>query len=256
MRTDEIRIAELLTYYLASRVPSNDVSYSSGEDPPDAYIHVGEVTYPLEITSTEVPRDSVFGERKVRERTYEESHRRLLKEVEEEAKGDKSLIGKYAISFSKPIASQEFSTYRSIFKEELHKLLRNLHSAPVGFDTTIEHDFSELAWIYKLSDQGSKLYEVFQDGAWTESPEFIDFFRSLINKAIDNKLEVLSKVLDPSQCILAIRNTYGLADPQTLLALRSRIAEEKPLFHSVIIVFGNHLFVLQSIRPEWIAGDA
>ena len=110
MRSDEIKVADLVTRFTASLEPSMDVSYSPGEDPPDAYIHFGAEILPLEITTIEVQRHPAFGDGTVREITYDQSHRRILQEIEKEVIEEKKLNGKYAISFSKPLASEQFST--------------------------------------------------------------------------------------------------------------------------------------------------
>jgi hypothetical protein len=122
--------------------------------------------------------------------------------------------------------------------------------SPVGFQEVLYHDYLELAWVYKLSDKGNKLYEIFEDGAWTESPEFIELVRSIIGKVIINKIEKISRVLDPSRCILAIVNSYGLADDQAIRMACDNLVEVS-VFHTVLILNNHRLLVIQSANPEW-----
>lgn len=256
MREDEIRVAELISQYLSSIYFGIEVNYLPGENPPDAYQLIGNEIYPLEITSTEVDREPIFGIGKIRERTYEASHRAILRDVQEEFIEEDNFIGKYAISFSKPLADHDFSTYRSLFIEKLKQVLFQLSSAPVGSDATVEHEYESLAWVYKLSDKGLRLYDVFQDGGWIESPEFLEFFYSLITKAIDTKIEKLSNSIDLSRYILAIRNTYRLADMNTLISTRARFADKKLPFHTVFVVHGEQVFAIKSQNSDWIVGAA
>jgi hypothetical protein len=250
MRSYEIRIADMVTRFIASKEPSMGVSFSPGENPPDAYIHLVEEILPLEITTTEVQRDPAFGDMTVREITYEESHRRLLQEIEKEAIEDKKLNGKYAISFSKPLASEQFSTYKAIFKSMLLRLIEDSIESPAGFQEALYHDYLKLAWVYKLSDKGKKLYGIFEDGALTESPEFIELVRSIIRKVIKTKIEKISRVVDPSRCILAIVNSYGLADDQAIRMACDDLVEVS-VFHTVLIFNSNRLLVIHSANPAW-----
>ena len=86
MRKEEINTAELVTKYILALDPSKAVSYSEGEDPPDAYLHYDNTKIPLEITTTEIPRNPVFGEPSIRELTYEKSHENLITGIENEAR--------------------------------------------------------------------------------------------------------------------------------------------------------------------------
>jgi len=255
MREDEVQIAELISRYLSSRYPEVEVYYSPGEDPPDAYQYVGNDIYPLEITSTEVYREPIYGEGEVLERTYEISHREILRVAEKEIAEEESLIGRYAITFSKPLADHDFSSYKSLFIAKLKQVLVQLSSLPVGSDASIEHEFKDLAWVYKVSDKGSKLYEVFEDGALTESPEFLEFFCSLITRAIKTKIKKLSG-FNPTACILAIRNTYGLADMNTFVATRAKFSECNSPFHTIFVIHGELVYAISSLNSDWMLGDA
>ena len=255
MRKDEIRAAEQILSYFGSRIPYEKTSYTPGEDPPDAYLNVGNETYALEITSTEVARQPIFGEDSIREFTYMHSHRRILKDVEREAIEAGELHGKYVVTFFKPIATNDFSSHRSFFKSRLLERLKELSSAPVGSDRTIDLDYTELAWVYKLSDKGAKLYDVFEDDATTESPEFKEFVRNLILCAIKKKFDKVLPVADPAESVLAIIDTYGLAGPQTIVHACEDL-QELSWFHTVIMLHGKHTLILHSKRADWFVGDA
>ena len=134
MREDEKYATNSISKFIKSREPSLNISWRPGEDPPDAYLSIGDNELLLEITSTEVFREPFFGENKIRERTYLISHRDLVKEIEQEAIKQGKLCGKYFITFSKPLSSDKFSTYRLVFKSLLLELLNDSKTNAVGFD--------------------------------------------------------------------------------------------------------------------------
>jgi hypothetical protein len=255
MRKDEIRAAELIVEFIKSRDPCEKVSYIPGEDPPDAYIMLNGQAIPLEITTTEVLRKPIFGEDDVREITYEQSNRNLLKEVEVLLQEQGALIGRYVVGFSKPLSSVQFSHYRQVVIDRLVEILQSLSSSPVSSEDFVQYRDSALAWIYKINKNGSKIYYEFDNEALTDTPEFIDFIHSLLVKAIDSKLKKLSLHLKPSECILVIINSYGLAESSSIIKAASGI-DRIDDFHTVVVLQGEYPIVLHSIRPDWSLSDA
>ncbi len=255
MREEEKFVSELITKYIASLDPSQKISYSPGEDPPDSYLHYGKLDIPLEITSTEIEREPIFGKANILEITYERSHRKLLNDIERKAKKQNILKGTYVISFTKPLASENFAKIKSKFESLILNSLNKLCSEPVGFEETILHDHVSLAWVYKISENGAKLYDSYQDGALTESPEFLNYYRSVITKALNTKIEKLPTISNPIDCILAIINSYYLADHQAIHSACAMIPELKQ-FHTVIIINEKDVIVVHSINPEWSKDDA
>jgi hypothetical protein len=250
MREYEIKAAQSISNFIAARESPKTVSWYPGEDPPDAYIKMDNKLLPLEITSTEVFRDPLWGQEKVLERTYEISHRDMVKEIEREAIEQEKLRGKYVITFSKPLSSKDFSTYKSVFKSLLIELLNASKISPAAFEQNVVLDDVVLASVYKSSEEGGRLYEAFEDGAWTESTEFIEFVQSVIRKAVEIKVEKLSPKVDLSESLLAIVNTYGLADDR---AMKSAYEDLEGLsrFHSVFILNGNQIMVPHSVEHKW-----
>lgn len=251
MRKEEINTAELVTKYILALDPSKAVSYSEGEDPPDAYLHYDNTKIPLEITTTEIPRNPVFGEPSIRELTYEKSHENLITGIENEARKQDILNGVYVISFQKPLASEDFSTLKKTFETLVLSILNSSSSASSGFSQSIVYDYHELAWIYKASDTGARIFPSFNDGAWTESPEFVDFYRSVITKSVSIKIEKLSPIYNSSDCILAINNSYALADLQAIKKACKNLPELAK-FHSVFIIQENSPIIVHSICVDWI----
>jgi hypothetical protein len=250
MREDEKKIAKLVEDYINTILPSKKVSVSDGEDPPDAYLHYENDKFPFEITTTEIPRDPTFGEPSIRELTYENSHIKLIKDIEQKVINKNLLSGVYVLNFQRPLDSEDFSSTKSIFTSEVLDILRKSQSENIGFADTVIQEFRALAWIYKIHDQGSMLSCSFQDGAWPESPEFINFYRSVLSNSIDTKIEKFSKVCNTLDGILAIRNSYPLVNSSIIMRVCKGI-NKLSSFHTVIIVHENVPLIVHSSFNDW-----
>jgi hypothetical protein len=250
MREYEIKAAQSISNFITAQESPQTVSWYPGEDPPDAYLKLNSKLLPLEITSTEVFRAPFWGQGKVLERTYEITHRDMVKEIEREVIEQEKLRGKYVITFSRPLSSKNFFTYKSVFKSLLIELLNTSKTSPMGFEENVIYEDVVLASVYKSSEEGGRLYEAFEDGAWTESTEFIEFVQSVIRKAVEIKVEKLSPKVDLSKSLLAIVNTYGLAD-DNVIKLACENLEGLLRFHSVFILNGNQILVPHFVEHKW-----
>jgi hypothetical protein len=256
MRRDEQLVAQEIEAYIRARALGMQVSLEPGSNPPDFVLIIGPETFPLEVTSTEVWRDPSFGQGQVRERTFENSHTKLLKELEEEAIKTGAIQGRYAIAFEAPLSAQEFPKRRTEFQSALLSILRSSREHPQGFQVDIELDGKPVASAYKLAEEGSRVFEVFEDGAWTEAPEFIALVRGMLLRAIDIKRRKLEGKAPPARSILAILNTYGLADRQALLQAAESLKSEMSHFHTVFLVDQRHVLPIHSVNAKWRGGDA
>jgi len=255
MRPEETAAADATVRYVKSRLPDSVVSSRPGEDPPDFLLSVDNATFPLEVTSTEAWQQPTLGAGQVRERTFHSSHRRLLRDIQDRAAKSQRLQGKYAVSFSAPLSVENFRATKSAFAEALASILDASKDEPMGFDQEILLADQSVAWVFKLSTDGERLYEAFEDGAWTESPEFLALVSSMLSRAIERKRMKLS----PStlrDSILVIYNTYGLADRQTLRDASKPLASIMAAFHSVFVFDNGSILPLHSLNPDWLLGDA
>jgi hypothetical protein len=255
MRAYEIYVAQAIAEYIRTRSPAGDVSILSGADPPDFLVSVEGTTFPLEVTSTEVWQKPSVGQGQVRELTYQASHKELLRGAEREAIRANVLHGRYAIAFGKPLSAENFAHRRMEFTSCLLHFLDRTKDEPQGVEFDIEIEGSIVAWGYKLAFEGKRLYEVFEDGAWTESPEFVSLVAVILRKALQVKHQKLNEAARASDAILAILNTYALADRQTLLEAAKLIDTDLAIFHSVFVLSDGWVLPLHSREPKWEFSD-
>lgn len=107
--------------HLATKLDPGDVSWLDGDEPPDYYLVVRGVKYAVEATtimeivtvdSTEFPIASII-----------HSLQRLAREVEEQASGEGTLNGTYAVIFLEPITN--FAQFRASMREGLLNYVRS-----------------------------------------------------------------------------------------------------------------------------------
>jgi hypothetical protein len=257
MRERELKPAKAIETFLRSCSPKQEVSSEPGQDPPDFYLHVGTETYPLEVTSTEVWHDPSIGQGQVRERTYIATHKELVRELETEAVQARALCGQYDIRFARPLSTQDYARKKAQFKEETLQFLRNSKDESEGFGQKIVLDNRRVASITKFSEEGQRLYASFWDGAWTETPEFIAFCRDMLASRIEAKADTLAQHnVQVGESILAIQNTYALADRTSILQACDTLRNEMSRFHSVFLINEGQVLALHSRNPNWITGDA
>ena len=71
-----------------------------------------------------------------------------------------------------------------------------------------------------------------------------------MQKAINRKLEILSPRIDHSKSLLAIVNTYGLADKKAI-NLACENLENITKFHSIFILHGDQIIVSHTVVSKW-----
>lgn len=79
----------------------------SGQDPPDYWLKLGNVTFAVEVTRTEVWREASAGQGEVRQQTYEATHEAFIREVECAATERAILNGTYGVVFQRPITASD-----------------------------------------------------------------------------------------------------------------------------------------------------
>ncbi len=77
--------ADSFDQFIASHLQIKEKKWESvpkGQDPPDFFLMLDQTTFAVEITSTEVMRDVSIGEGQIQEKTYEHTHTRFIKGIE------------------------------------------------------------------------------------------------------------------------------------------------------------------------------
>ena len=214
-----------------SRVPK-------GQDPPDYYLELGTEAFAVEVTSTEVIREASIGEGGVREETYVASHSAFVKELESMAIESGFLRGVYILTFRHPLASIHFAQVKANVLKQLLSFLRSTQELSSSSEEVIYYDNEAVCWISKLQARPNAVYDIFEDGAWTESQEFRHLVSCILVKALSDKKHKLQKKGESLPAILLLLNTYPLANAATYCSCFQSNAENE-FFHSVFLVNGN-----------------
>jgi hypothetical protein len=238
--------------YLKSRLGVANTGWQRvSEDPPDFYLALGNRSFAVEVTQTEVMQDTALGTGQVRKQTYLSTHAELVEEVEQAAKASGMLNGTYAILFRSPLTASRFSRVK---KDVLKKLLdyvqqtQQMTSSP---SQTVLHEDLPVCWIEKLHSQSSKVCEVFQGFAWVESPEITDEVCQMLQHAVDDKKSKFERKGESLPKILLLLNTYDFASPSMYKNCIHRI-NNADFFHSIFVVWHDGSgFIVYTCDKNW-----
>jgi hypothetical protein len=227
----------------------------AGQDPPDFFLSLGNETYAVEVTSTQVLRKPSIGETPVNEETYEATHRAMVNTLEDAA-CTRKLKGCYVISFDQPIASVDFHEAQNHFVVEVLDAISRSQEKPVSWSEPVRQDDKTLCCLLKVGEGDIHIFEEFSDGAWTDSPEFLAFVTEIFRHVIIRKKRLLEAKRISQPSILLLLNTYGLADSKTCTSCIEKIQERDSFCAIFIVQTDGSGYIVYSKQPTWPCGSS
>lgn len=222
-----------------------------GQDPPDFYLALGNRSFAVEVTRTEVMQDTALGAGQVRKQTYLSTHVEMVKEVEQAAKESGTLNGTYAILFRSPLTASHFSKVKKTILEKLLDYIRQTQQMASSPSRPVFCKDSPACWIEKLHNQSDKVCEVFQGFAWVESPEVTDEVCRMLQHAVDDKKRKFEAKGESLPRILLLLNTYDFASPAMYKDCIHRISDAD-FFHSIFVVWHDGSgFIVYTCDENW-----
>jgi hypothetical protein len=243
-----------LSEYLKPRlgtVPTHWQRLPKGEDPPDFYLTLGDTTFAVEVTQTEVMRRVRVGVGQLRQETYESTHKQFVEEVEQAAHQAGILNGTYGVSFLSPMTASDYPRAK---KHVLQELLHYIDETQFVDDAPRKVVFFEqwdVCWIMKLHGESNRVFEVLQWWEWPESPDVRDFVCRMLQDAVDKKKQKLEKKGIPKPRILLLLNTYPFAN-QAMYHDCIYTVHSLDFFHTIFVVLEDGRgFLLRTLDGEW-----
>jgi len=251
---DEKFCQDSFDVYLRKQLQTSGIAWKRvprGDDPPDFYVTLGQNTFAVEVTRTEIMENAVIGVGQVRMQTYLSSHIRLVKEIEASARESGALSGTYAVLFRSPMSASRFRQAKKDAVKQALDYIQRTHSVDNSPNEAILHQGQPVCWIEKLHSQSNKVREVFQGAAWVESPEVKDEVCQILQHALEDKKAKFEAKGEPVPKILLLLNTYDFASPAMYRDCIHRV-KDVDFFHSVFVVWPNGGgFLLHTSDEEW-----
>lgn len=229
MRSDEEFAKSQFDVYLQSKLTETSILWQDGDEPPDYYLHMDKIKYPVEVTrlveQVETPRGQIP------KTGIDASARDIAQQVQKEAIQRGILKGKYFISF--PYAYRDFYDSR---KKLIIQILDFIDQTQPDIRVDIA-DIKIEGESYCLIQKTNNLENSVAVGAFQPSSKFeLEAFNEgcqLLEKVINNKAKLLSKLDQPK--ILLIIDQYNFVEPENYLRCISKISAVSE-FHTIFLI--------------------
>lgn len=210
MREDEQYACERFEAYVRERLPTAEIEWEEGEDPPDCYLQIDGRRFAVEITT--IVDYVVVGTETIPRHSVETNRERLVEEIDNEAHSRGIASGKYYIGFPPLPPGVDFMSRRRQIKEAILDTVKRSGAEPPGFSQVISFDGRDYCVVAKAhNDEDRIAYGAISTeyGKW--EGEIEEQARDLLQGVIDQKTEQLEGTSAPK--ILLVLHRYPYVDP-------------------------------------------
>lgn len=215
------------------------------DEPPDYYLYLNDVKYAVEISALIEKID--IGNRILPHFVIISSLRKLVDEVETEARKKRFLKGTYIVKFSQPINNLE-KVGNHLFNNLLTHIKATQYKNTSAEYTVFKQGIRKCT-IEKLNDLDNKIYKMGPNQAkW--GGEIAKEICALLEERLIEKYSLLRGTLDPK--ILLLYDAYYFAEPKVFKACLNKLSH-LDFFHTIFITKGEGPgWILYSENKSWL----
>jgi hypothetical protein len=126
------------------------------------------------------------GNDQIGEKTFKESRKRLVEEVDKEAQNIGILNGHYCVFFLVPWRVPFTRKLKDRIKDELFGYIKKTKDEECSLTYEIKYRYRTVCQILKIDNNKNKIFAGFADGAWPESQQTQNYVCHLLQYAISN----------------------------------------------------------------------
>jgi len=205
---------------------------------PDYYMQLGDTKFAVEVTTLSS-----------RDLDYRHSLKKLTKDIEKKARQQGILKGHYAIGFGHRFT--DFKKDRKLILEEALKYIETTKSLRKTKEySIIRKEGFQICMIFKTQAKGNKVSSaVIPPMEWTDSPEFKERVRSILQGSIFVKKQTLRNIDLPK--ILLLFHKVAYIEPEDYKEYLMEL-ESVEVFHSIFIVkYPTNGYFLYTQEEKW-----
>jgi hypothetical protein len=183
--------------YLRQRLPlSQPIEWQEGHDPPDYYLTAGSQKFAVEVTTIADKIDVGSGEEIEREKLVE-YRKRLVLEVEDEARQQGILQGSYHVKFA-PLLPPQFDLHihRRQIKHRLLLYIKETQDGSAHPEQTIEIERTRYCSIQKVSSLPLRVWVPWEPWTLRWEADALSKACEWLQSAIRTKAEKLSRAIE------------------------------------------------------------
>jgi hypothetical protein len=251
-RKSERICREGLSRFLLKTLDPKDIHWEPVEhDPPDYFLILfGQKRFAVEVTEAKIYCKSIVDKEHVLEREYRNYHKRYIKQIEQEAKGNNILRGAYSIEFKFPVfKSSKYKNFLSEIKRDYFQYIEETQHLDSAHKRDILFGNQWVSSIQKYHRDKDIIYLTFgMRSAWVNSPQNMQIVKNFLQGAINDKRRKLENIKE--QKILLLYDSY-LLDETSTYSFGSESLEDIEYFHTIFIqLAGGEGFIFYSKNPD------